>query len=177
MRTYTQFIAYFEKAAEHHLKVQHTQSSPRFFALDLMQITEALQHQDAMPAIGLERPYINGRGNHANIRLNKMCALMVFDRCYDPRDNTEVELAYQNCYEIAKDLMAKMLKDAKLYDQDLEDYVLPGLDPQSFNMETMPQGIVADSTVVGVRLSFVFDEPLELFDPEKWSDEELNADI
>jgi len=176
MRTYSEYVTYFEKVARNHLEIAHTDNARRFFPIDLAELVNHLQSFEGMPAMGLERPFWSTAGQFANIRLRKTGALMIFDRCHDPMDFTKLEEVYSRCFKICNDIRAKMVKDAKLWDEDLLDFIIPGLDPGSFTMEPMPPGVAKDSTIYGVRLSFVFDEGAEIFDPVKWNEDESDYD-
>jgi hypothetical protein len=169
--TYSQYLDYFEQVAIKHKQILHSAQEKRFYPIDLADLTQSLKSFGATPCIGLERPFYSTRGGHANVRLEKTGALMVFDRCSDPFDYAGMEAAYNTCYQIAEDIIAKMIKDAKVYDEDAHDYLLPGLNASTFSIEPMPPA-VADGGLYGVRLSFQFNEGQDLFDVEKWNDEE-----
>lgn len=169
--TYSEFVAYFEAIAINHKAIGHNPpENKRFFGIDLSDLTNSLKDVGQTPCIGLERPFYGTRGAYANVRLQKTGALMVFTRSNDAFDFAAMEAAYNLAYQIAEDIAAKMIKDAKLYDLGEADYTLPGLDPASFSLEPMPPGY-ADGGILGVRLSFSFNEPLDLFDTEKWNNE------
>jgi hypothetical protein len=169
--TYSQLVTYFEAVAENHKQIKHSNSAKRFFGIDLSDLINSLKDIGSTPCIGLERPFYSTGGQHANVRLIKNGAIMIFDRYNDPTDFALIEGAYDKCYTIAQDIIAKMIKDAKSYDEDAEDYILPGLNPSTFSVEPMPLGF-GDGGLTGVRLSFQFDEAQELFDVTKWDDED-----
>jgi hypothetical protein len=168
---YTQYIAYFRQIAINHKLIGHNPpANKRFFGIDLADLVNSLKNIGETPCLGLEKPYYNTRGSFVNTRQEKTGAIMIFARENDPYNFAGIEAAYNQCYQIAEDVEAKIIKDAKLYDQGKLDYTIPGLDPGRFTIEAMPMGY-ADGGILGVRLTFVFNEALPLFDADKWNNE------
>lgn len=169
--TYSQYVAYFEAIAKNHKSILHNPpENKRFFGIDLADLQNSLKSIGETPCIGLERPFYSTNGGHANVRLQKTGALMVFGRNNDPYDFIGLEYTFNGCYEIAEQIVAKIIKDAKVYDNSKKDYTIPGIDVSSFSIEPMPPGY-ADGGIVGVRLSFSLNEPLMLFDKDAWYNE------
>lgn len=168
---YSSYVAYFEQVARKHKLIGHNPpENKRFFGIDLSDLSNSLKDVGETPCIGLERPFYNTSGQHANVRIRKTGALMVFGRNNDPFDFIGLEYAFNGCYQIAEDIVAKMIKDAQVYDDAAKDYLLPGLNADNFSIEPMPPGY-ADGGIVGVRLSFTFDEGADLFSTDKWHNE------
>lgn len=169
--TYSRLVDYFEAVATNHKQILHSAQNKRFFGIDLSDLVNSLKHIGATPCLALERPFYSTGGQYANVRLIKNAAIMIFDRYTDPLDYARIETVYNTCYQIAEDVIAKMIKDAKVYDETAADYLLPGLNPSTFSIEPIPLGY-ADGGLTGVRLSWQFSAGLERFDADKWNDED-----
>lgn len=166
---YQAYKDYFQAIAENHKQVKHSASNKRFFGINIFELEDSLQGKANFPFIGLERPNLNAEGrSFANLRWQHTGAILIVDKV-SQRDPSSHDAVIQKCSEIAKDIVAKMVKDAKVYSDQDKDYVLPDLQHQSFNIEAMPAPL--HGFMLGVRLSFAWGEGMEFFDVSKWDDE------
>jgi len=163
------YRAYFLAVAENHKQIKHTPAEKRFFGINIFELEDSLKGKANFPFLGLERPqwYSGGQG-YANIRFNMQGALMIVDKVKQ-RDFADYDRVMQNCVEIATDIMTKMIKDARLYDDGELDFTLPGLKHDGFRIEPMPEPM--HGFMYGCRLSWQWDVPVDYFDITKWDNE------
>ena len=170
MKNLTEYINYFRAVAENHKLIKHSAQTKRFVRVNIFELDNSLSVTMNYPLIALEKPYFQSGGDsRANMRWNKVGALLIMDKVGDKANFDAQHLAENKCVDIAQDIVAKMEKDARLYNAGQKDFVLPGLDHDSFTIEVIPAPL--HGMLYGCRLSFRWNDPAPRFDIAKWDNE------
>jgi hypothetical protein len=170
MRNLTEYIDYFRVVAQNHKLIKHSTQTKRFVRVNLFELDNSLSVSMNYPLLALEKPYFQSGGDsRANMRWNKVGALLIMDKVGDKGNFDAQHLAENKCVEIAMDIAAKMEKDARLYVNANKDFFLSGLDHDSFTIEVLPAPL--HGFLYGCRLSFRWNDPAPRFDISKWDNE------
>lgn len=160
---------YFKSLAEKHVDIQHTEEESHFSMIQVNDLENTVHTSLKFPAIGLELPVFHSGGNgYANIRWEPKGALMVFVKNSDFGSQDSNTLANQKAWNICDDISARMIHDRKQYDLQNLDYVIPGLDHDSFSIEIMPSPL--HGYICGARLSWKMNYPKGVYNQVKWQE-------
>lgn len=159
---------YWQKAAEHHIDVQHTADNKHFCVFTVEDALSSIKDLE-YPAICLEIPEENLADlNSDNIRANSSGAILVVTKATQG-NHAEITQAFLDMYVIASDMQSKMLNDRKKANQQgrvAPESLLKHLDLNTVRMVEV--GPVFDSCY-GWRVEFAFNGPKNLtLDEAKW---------
>ncbi len=172
--TLQDYLDYFTEIATNHKLIGHTEQMRHVFRVDVHELSTSLRSGVHWPLLGIETPILSSMGNsYANPRWVYNGAILILEKASDKYYTTQVTLTDDKTLGIAKDIVAKMIKDRKDWDSTQKAFVLQGLELGSFDLETVPLGF---GDFKGWRLSFQFNEPMPRFDISKWNNE-TNASL
>lgn len=169
------YYQYFETVAENHKQIGHKQldgngePEDHFARVDMGELENDLVVKLKTPLLAVVSPTIEASGNHSNPRWDVIGRVLILDHLQDQMDFAKVLELEEKCRQIAEDVAAKMMKDRKLWDEGNTQFVLPGLDETSFNIRFLHYEW---RPMVGVMMSFNWNQPRERFDISKWNNEQ-----
>ena len=159
---------YWKRAAEHHLQIGHSDAAQHFSTFEPSKVLKELNNM-LYPALMFERPEERLADGHSdNIRLNSSGAILVIKKAAKD-DQVDIDAAFDECYDIAHDMVAKMLNDRKKSNQSgvtEPESLLKELDLATVSIREV--GPVFDSCF-GWRVDYTFNGVDSLFfDESKW---------
>lgn len=143
---------YFEKLAENHVEINHTNTEKHFFRLELDELLTALPTTANFPALILEGYDIALSDPLSDNAMKKRNgAFVLMEHLPDPGDYQDIDEKWDFLEEIADDIIALMKEDSK-------DRTNPAKLPiRSIDLDSITGTLFISGNTIGIRYTYAIE--------------------